>query len=123
MLKDNKFSFTANTEGFEEGLEYAAGLYKDELIDPAAFTQNEQQMAAIGNNQDIEIGGAATCGHLAMFVDINNEARAKDYENILPLTGSNGYRRHSVFEEYERLGRCVRNHRQMPASGPRDSGR
>lgn len=91
QLKDNKFTLTANTDGMKEGLKYIAGLYKDGLIDPAAFTQNEQQMAAIGNNADIAIGGAATCGHLAMFVDINNVERAKQYDDILPLKGSNGY--------------------------------
>lgn len=90
-LKDNKFTLTANTEGMKEGLKYIAGLYKDGLIDPAAFTQNEQQMAAIGNNQDIAIGGAAASGHLAMFVDINNVERAKQYDNILPLKGPSGY--------------------------------
>ena len=91
QLKDDKFTLTANTDGMREGLKYIADLYKEGLIDPAAFTQNEQQMAAIGNNSDIAIGGAATCGHLAMFVDINNADRAKQYDNILPLKGSNGY--------------------------------
>ena len=91
QLKDDTFTLTANTEGMKEGLKYIAGLYADGLIDPAAFTQNEQQMAAIGNNADIAIGGAATCGHLAMFVDINNVERAAQYDNLLPLIGSNGY--------------------------------
>lgn len=91
QLKDGKFTLTANTEGMKEGLKYINGLYKDGLIDPAAFTQNEQQMAAIGNNKEIAIGGAATCGHLAMFVDINNVERANQYDDILPLKGSNGY--------------------------------
>jgi putative aldouronate transport system substrate-binding protein len=91
QLKDGKFTLTANTDGMKEGLKYIAGLYKDGLIDPAAFTQNEQQMAAIGNNKDIVIGGSATCGHLAMFVDTNNVDRAKQYDDLLPLKGSNGY--------------------------------
>ena len=90
-LKDAKFSFTANTDGFKEGLKYIAGLYKDGLIDPAAFTQNDQQMAAIGNNKDIAIVGAATCGHIGMLVGVNEVARCSQYDNILPLKGPSGY--------------------------------
>lgn len=90
-LKDGKITFTANTDGFKEGLKYIADLYKAGLIDPAAFTQNEQQMAAIGNNKDIAIAGAATCGHIGMFVGVNEVARCSQYDNILPLKGSNGY--------------------------------
>ncbi len=91
QLKDDKFTLTANTEGMREGLNYIASLYAEGLIDPASFTQSEQQMAAIGNNADEVIGGSATCGHLAMFVDINNVERAAQYDNLLPLKGSNGY--------------------------------
>lgn len=91
-LQNGKISFSANTEGFKEGLKYIAGLYKDGLIDPAAFTQNEQQLAAIGNNKDVAIGGSATCGHLGMFTDVSNVALTKQYDNILPLQGPSGYR-------------------------------
>ncbi len=91
-LKDGVISLCANTEGFKEGLKYINDLYNNGLIDPASLTQNEQQMSAIGNNQDAVIVGAATCGHLAMFIDITNLELSKQYENILPLQGSNGYR-------------------------------
>jgi len=91
-LKDGTISLCANTEGFKEGLKYINDLYVNGLIDPASLTQNEQQMSAIGNNKDAVIVGAATCGHLAMFIDITNLELSKQYENILPLEGSNGYR-------------------------------
>lgn len=91
-LKDGKFSFVANTDGFREGLRYLADLYANGLIDPAAFTQNEQQMAAIGNNPDVAIVGAASAGHLGMVVGVNFVDRIKQYDNILPLQGPNGYR-------------------------------
>jgi putative aldouronate transport system substrate-binding protein len=91
-LKDGKMSFVANTNGFKEGLKYLADLYANGLIDPAAFTQNEQQMASIGNNENIAIVGAATAGHLGMLVGVNFVDRIKQYDNILPLEGPNGYR-------------------------------
>lgn len=90
-LKDGKFSFCANTDGFKEGLKYIAGLFADGLIDPAAFTQTEQQMAAIGNNTDIAIAGAASCGHIGMFVGVNEVDRCSEYTCLFPLKGSNGY--------------------------------
>ena len=91
-LKDDVISLCANTEGFKEGLKYIKDLYDNDLIDPASLTQNEQQMSAIGNNKDATIVGAATCGHLAMFIDITNLDLSKQYDNIFPLEGSNGYR-------------------------------
>jgi putative aldouronate transport system substrate-binding protein len=91
-LKDGKMSFVANTNGFKEGLKYLADLYANGLIDPAAFTQNEQQMASIGNNENIAIVGAAAAGHLGMLVGVNFVDRIKQYDNILPLEGPNGYR-------------------------------
>lgn len=91
-IKDGKITFCANTDGFREGLKYIAGLYEDGLIDPAAFTQNEQQLSAIGNNESAAIAGAATAGHLGMFIGVNNIERCSQYDNILPLQGTNGYR-------------------------------
>jgi putative aldouronate transport system substrate-binding protein len=91
-LKEGKMTFCADTDGFKEGLKYIAGLYSDGLIDPAAFTQNEQQLSAIGNNEGIAIAGAATCGHVGMLVGVNNVERISQYDNIPPLEGPNGYR-------------------------------
>ncbi len=91
-LKDGKMSFCGNTEGIKEGLKYMADLYANGLIDPAAFTQNEQQMSAIGNNEDVAIVGASGAGHLGMLVGVNFTDRMKNYDNILPLQGPNGYR-------------------------------
>lgn len=91
-LKDGKMSFCANSDGFKEGLKYMADLYANGLIDPAAFTQNEQQMSAIGNNQDAAIVGACGAGHLGMLVGVNFTERMKQYDNILPLQGPDGYR-------------------------------
>ena len=51
------------------------GLYVDGLIDPAAFTQSLEQMTAVGNNEGTVIAGTASCGHIGMFLDINNPER------------------------------------------------
>ena len=90
-LKDGKISGTADTEGLKKGLEYISELYADGLIDPAALTQDSSQLVALGNKEDVVLG-AASCGHLGMFVNIEDGDRAKAYDNLLPLEGPDGYR-------------------------------
>ena len=91
-LKDGKINSILDQDYLREGLAYVADLYKSGLIDPAAFTQDESQLAAIGNNEGVAIAGSATCGHVGMFVNINDAERYKQYEIMMPLEGSNGYR-------------------------------
>jgi putative aldouronate transport system substrate-binding protein len=51
-----------NKEGYKEGLQYLNRLFSEGLIDPAAFTQNNNQVKAL-----IEIG-EATVGVISAFV-------------------------------------------------------
>ena len=91
-LKDDTFTTPVNQDDFREALRYIADLYKEGLIDPAAFTQNEQQMSAVGNNEGAVIMGAATAGHIGMAVSINDTERYAMYDCLAPLQGPNGYR-------------------------------
>lgn len=66
-------------------------LYAEGLIDPATFTQDYDQLNALGNNADIEILGSAGAGHVGMLFDINNVERYNKYAMMLPLEGPDGY--------------------------------
>ncbi|WP_417297799.1 extracellular solute-binding protein, partial [Eisenbergiella porci] len=90
-LKNGEITGTAGTDGIKEGLKYIAGLYADGLIDPAALTQDESQLSAIGTKEEV-ICGTAACGHIGMFVDISDIERSREYDNLLPLEGPDGYR-------------------------------
>lgn len=90
-LKDGVISGCADTEGFKEGLDYIAGLYRDGLIDPAALTQNQSQLFTVGNGEEVVLGTVAS-GFYGIFVDTGNVERAQQYDDLLPLTGPNGYR-------------------------------
>ncbi len=90
-LKDDVIYPILDQDYLKDGLAYVHELYEEGLIDPAAFTQDEAQMSAIGNNADGIIAGAATCGHVGMFVNINDAERYGQYEIMMPLTGPNGY--------------------------------
>ena len=90
-LKDGVVNSILDKDYVKEGLKYVHDLYENGLIDPAAFTQDESQMSAVGNNADTIIAGAATCGHVGMFLDINNSERYSQYEIMMPLEGTDGY--------------------------------
>lgn len=90
-VKDGAVQSVLDQDYMKEGLKYIHDLYEEGLIDPAALTQDESQMAALGNNEEIAVAGAATCGHVGMFVDINNVERYNQYELMMPLKGSTGY--------------------------------
>ena len=50
-VKDGKVDFAANKPEWKEGLAYMNKLYKEGLIDPAAFTQNDQAIGQLGNRR------------------------------------------------------------------------
>lgn len=91
MLKDDKFSGCADTEGVKNGLKYVAELYKEGLIDPAALTQDAAQLSALGNNEKDVVVGSAACGHIGMLLSINDVPRSSMYTALEPLKGPDGY--------------------------------
>ncbi|MGB8452517.1 MAG: extracellular solute-binding protein [Anaerocolumna sp.] len=90
-LKDDKINSILDQDYIREGLRYMNDLYENGLIDPAAFTQDNSQLTAIGNNPDIEILGTSGAGHVGMLFDINNVERYHKYAMMLPLKGPEGY--------------------------------
>ncbi len=90
-VKDGTVMSILDQDYLREGLKYVRDLYENGLIDPAALTQDESQMSAVGNNEGTVIVGAATCGHIGMFVDINNAERYNQYKIMMPLKSSTGY--------------------------------
>lgn len=89
-LKDGKINSILDQDYIREGLKYMNDLYSENLIDIASFTQNYDQLNAIGNNEDIAILGSAAAGHVDMLVSKTSE-RYRDYAMMLPLQGPDGY--------------------------------
>lgn len=90
-LKDGEVLTMYDQDYLKDALEYISGLYADGLIDPAAFSQGDTEVQAIGNDPEaVRIGvGAGT--HLGVFMDINDQERTTQYEALLPLKGPDGY--------------------------------
>lgn len=89
---DGKVEFVANTPEWKQGLEYMRKLYSEGLIDPAAFTQNDQALSQLGNIEGDEIIGAfsaALHGYALNAWDPEIE-RHKHWVALPPLKGPDG---------------------------------
>ena len=91
-VKDGKVDFAANKPEWKEGLAYMNKLYKDGLIDPASFTQNDQAIGQLGNRQGDEIVGSITTALLSYLLNVGDDkiTRHKHWVIVPPLKGPNG---------------------------------
>jgi len=88
-VNNGKVEFVALQPEWRDGLAYMNKLYKEDLIDPAAFTQPKDGLARLGQAAGDSILGAATSLHVGEF--INNESeRWRQYRALEPLVGPSG---------------------------------
>lgn len=90
-VEDQKVSFVANTEEFKEGLKYIHDMYQEGLIDPSAFTQDEQQMRQLISSDPYPVG-SFHAGHLQMGVDTSVDYLNHAFTYLEPLEGPEGVR-------------------------------
>jgi len=93
LILDNGTVKAAFTEsGWKEGLKYLAGLYKQGLIDPQAFTNDSAQIQQLGESKE-PILGAIGAGWYGVFTQNGGPSgRWKEYVPIPPLKGPSGMR-------------------------------
>jgi ABC-type glycerol-3-phosphate transport system substrate-binding protein len=90
-LNGDKVITPVNSPEFKEGLKYIASLYKEGLIDQAAFTQNAQALQAQGNNPKAVTLGSVPVLYPGIFVQLDSkDGRDKQYDAVPPLTGPEG---------------------------------
>ena len=89
--ENGEVAFSASTEAYREGLRYIKSLYDEGLIDPAAFSQKDDQMAQTVR-QDPKIVGAYVCDHVGMGVNSADYDEYKTYQIMMPLEGPSGFR-------------------------------
>ncbi|MFC5651450.1 ABC transporter substrate-binding protein [Paenibacillus solisilvae] len=91
FMKDGKVQLAANQPEWREGLTYINKLFNEGLIDKEAFTQNNDQMAQVGNKEGDNVTGSATGGHIGMYFSLaEGQERHKEYVTVPPLTGPGG---------------------------------
>jgi putative aldouronate transport system substrate-binding protein len=66
-------------------------LYSEGLLDPAAFSQDLTQLTQLGSSNP-QILGSFTAGHLAMGINTQDSSVYDNFDLLMPLRGSNGYR-------------------------------
>lgn len=91
-LNDGKVGFAADKEGWKQGLIYMSKLYKEGLIDPASFTQNDQAVGQLGNREGDEIVGSITTALVSYLVNPYDGklTRHKHWVIVPPLKGPEG---------------------------------
>jgi ABC-type glycerol-3-phosphate transport system substrate-binding protein len=90
-LNGDKVVTNVNTDAWKEGLKYINSLYKEGLIDQAAFTQNAQALQATGNNPKAVTLGSVPVLWPGIFVQLGSkDGRDKQYDAVPPLTGPEG---------------------------------
>lgn len=77
------------TEEWKTGLAYMNDLYKEGLLSPAIFTDDDTQFKATLNN-DINVVGFVSMGSLGNYPDAATNSNYLDMELIEPLTGPEG---------------------------------
>ncbi|WP_199617385.1 type 2 periplasmic-binding domain-containing protein [Paenibacillus alkalitolerans] len=92
LLKDGKVDFAANKPEWREGIRFMNKLYKEGLIDEAAFTQNDQAVGQLGNREGDEIVGSITTALLSYLVNVweDEKTRHKHWVIVPPVKGPNG---------------------------------
>lgn len=90
-LQGDKVATPVNTPEWQEGLKYINSLYKEGLIDKAAFTQNSEALKAQGNNPKAVTLGTVPVLWPGIFVQLGSkDGRDKQYDAAPPLTGPAG---------------------------------
>ncbi|MBB6670685.1 ABC transporter substrate-binding protein [Cohnella nanjingensis] len=105
-VKNGKVELSANQPEWKDGLAYMASLYKDGLIDPQAFTQNQEGLQQLGNNPGDTVLGAFAIGHVQMGV-AGTDPRNQDYAAVPPLKGPGGVQLSGFYKSVGNQGRFV----------------
>jgi putative aldouronate transport system substrate-binding protein len=91
FLENGKVVQAYTRPEWREGLKYMADLYDEGLILPDTFTQDMNQLIALGENPNNVILGSVTAGHQGVFLQLNSgSGREVDYKTIPPFKGPMG---------------------------------
>lgn len=89
VIEDGGAVVTAATKDeTRAGLQWIAQMYEEGLIDPGAFTQNQEGLQQLGNNAESQLLGAVPSQHPRVFV--SDPDYLNDYDAIPPLVGPDG---------------------------------
>lgn len=91
-IENGEVKFVATDDRYREGLRYIKKLYDENLLDPACFTQDLNQLIQLGQNPDVEILGCYAAGHVGMALNLEDRERSQMYNALVTPVGPNGER-------------------------------
>lgn len=104
LMQDGKVTAAFDKPQWKEGLQYLRRLFKDGLIAPESFTQDKNQLLAVGNNPDTVLLGSSPGGFQGEFIQLGdaNAKRWLGYKAVPALKGPAGvqYSAYSPMEYY-----------------------
>lgn len=103
LAPEGKIRTIANTDEYKEALKYMNSLYKLGAIYDGDFTQTEEQLRALAN-QEGEPVLFLPCGTISNHFDAdNNNETYRHYQVMAPIAGPDGTRR-ATYMKYAGLG-------------------
>ncbi|WP_320127821.1 ABC transporter substrate-binding protein [uncultured Sphaerochaeta sp.] len=95
-----------NTPEYRDSLRYMSKLYKENLIYPASYTQNSDQLTQLVEGPKDPIVGVVAGGYGGMFSIVGGE-RYKNFRLLAPLKGPNGAQYARYFTQEPVIGNVV----------------
>ena len=90
-MENGTIDMAANKPGWQKGLQYMNRLYTEGLIDPEAFTQdNNQLQAKVNNKPDPRVGVVAVGAYNNVTIQSEEEKLREDFDAVPPLVGPDG---------------------------------
>lgn len=89
-IEDGKLLMAASTPAWREGLLFMKRLYDEQLLDPQALIQTNDELRQIANNPDAVLVGAFPGGHPLAVLDGEPLERQIKYNVVPPLKGPEG---------------------------------
>ena len=97
-LDNGKFTAAIDKDAYRKGLIYMNMLVREGLLDPASYTQDDDQLRQLFNNDDIALVGLAVGGGTFLWASMDSE-RVREYEPLSPLKGPDGIQ-YSYYDPY-----------------------
>jgi putative aldouronate transport system substrate-binding protein len=92
-MENGRMAYAFTQDAYRESLRFHAKLYKEGLIDPAAFTQEGNQLRQLGEYPEVDIMGAAEGGWWNVFtINGGDSGRYRLYNLVPPLEGPDGFK-------------------------------
>ncbi|MBO0981678.1 ABC transporter substrate-binding protein [Microbacterium sp. SD291] len=114
IVRDGKVEFTANTDGYKQGVEALADWYADGLIDPESFSQDDAAYLSKGKSATPVLGSFFWWELKEMVGD----DRVDDYVHVGILEGVDGDRLASVanHQEINRGAMAITSSNEYPSA-------